>query len=206
MLHKCFLILTLLYLSLLTLQAQSIKINGVISDSLTGESIPFCDVYIKNTYIGVTSNIDGKYEIVYTPKGNDSIVASYLGYQDKVIPIDKSKVSQTINFAITSGRVSIKEVLITAGENPANVIVRKINKNKKYNNIDKACDNYQTELYNKVELDLDNITPEMKNMRIFKHMQFIFDNVDSTSDVTPFLPVYIAEQMYNVFHKKGKPQ
>ena len=54
----------------------------------------------------------------------------------------------------------------------------------------------------KTELDLNNIDPDMKDNKIFKEVQFIFENVDSVSDVKPFLPAYVAERLYDIYYTK----
>ena len=43
----------------------------------------------------------------------------------------------------------------------------------------------------------------MKDMKIFKKLQFIFENIDTVSDVKPFLPAYVSETIYESYHIKG---
>ena len=43
--------------------AQYVKIHGLVSDSLTGEPLPFVNVVFKGKNIGTTTDIDGKYII-----------------------------------------------------------------------------------------------------------------------------------------------
>ena len=43
--------------------AQSTKVKGRVTDSETGEGIPFCSVYFKNTTIGISTDMRGYYSL-----------------------------------------------------------------------------------------------------------------------------------------------
>jgi hypothetical protein len=59
---------------------------------------------------------------------------------------------------------------------------------KEFNN-KRKLDAYQYETYNKVEFDLNRIPKEMREKKLFKPIQFVFDNVDSlNSGEKPSLP------------------
>lgn len=183
---------------------QKIVLTGKIIDDDTEEPVAFSNVYVKGTNIGTTSDLDGVYilEVDLSTVQEDTLIANSLGYTDTKKLFDRTLAEQTLNFRLKSSEYSIQTVTIVAGENPANEIVRNIIKNKKKNN-PAAYDSYQVELYSKVELDLDNISDEMKQRRVFKDFQFIFENVDSVSDVKPFLPAYVAERLYDVYYLKS---
>ncbi|BDS13348.1 DUF5686 and carboxypeptidase-like regulatory domain-containing protein [Aureispira anguillae] len=186
-----------------TIQAQTITITGTVIDDDTEEAMPFCNVYVLGTSNGVTTDIDGNYTLQLDPSEGDSLATNSLGYADVIKAIDKSKTEQVIHFRMKSGTLDIGvEVTVLAGENPANEIIRQIIAHKKQNDLEKVVTSYEAEMYTKVELDLVNITKEMKDMKIFKKLQFIFDNIDTVSDVKPFLPAYVAERIYDVFYIK----
>ncbi|MFK7798307.1 MAG: DUF5686 family protein [Aureispira sp.] len=193
-----------LFFALTALYAQGITITGSVIDDDTEEAMPFCNVYVLGTNNGVTTDIDGNYTLLLQPDQGDSIATNSLGYNNVTKAIDKSKSEQVINFRMRSSTLDLGlSVVVQAGENPANEIIRQIIKNKKNNNLDKIADVYQAELYSKMELDLVNITQDMKDMKIFKKLQFIFDNIDTVSDVKPFLPAYVAERFWDVYYVKG---
>jgi hypothetical protein len=198
-------ILLLLLFGLLGRQiwAQKIVITGTIIDDDTNEAIAFANVYIKGG-IGTTSDLDGVFRLEFDPKlaQNDTLVANSLGYTDNKKVFKRDLAEQNISYRLSSSSYTTDVVEVVAGENPANEIMRNIVKNKKQNSISRF-DSYKMEMYSKVELDLDNITPDMKDKKMFKNFQFIFDNIDSTSDVTPFLPAYVAERIHDVIYLKS---
>ena len=190
---------------LVQLSAQSYKIEGQVIDVESEEGIPFASVFFAGTTLGVDSDINGFYtiELVNLP---DTLVATALGYKSiqKLVARDTF---QRINFLLSASDMTLDEVVVRAGENPANEIVRNIIKNKKQNNI-ANLDYYNYEGYTKVELDLDNISDRLKNNKFLKPFKFIFETIDSTSDEEPFLPMYIAEDISEVFYAKdyGEPK
>lgn len=186
------------------IQAQTIKITGNVIDDDTEEPMPFCSVYILGTSTGVLTDIDGNYSIEFDISEGDTLATNSLGYTDALKAFDKTLSEQVINFRMRSSTLDIGlDIVVLAGENPANEIVRQIIKNKSNNDLERVVESYNAEVYSKMELDLVNITPEMKDMKIFKKLQFIFDNIDTVSDVKPFLPAYVAERMYDVYYVKG---
>jgi hypothetical protein len=66
--------------------------------------------------------------------------------------------------------------------------------------------NYGYEVYNKLELDLDNVNKEKlaKNI-LLKPLSFVLDYVDSTSEEKPFLPVYLTETLSDYYYQ-GDPR
>lgn len=182
--------------------AQVTRITGKVTDALTNEPIPFASVVFKGTTIGVSTNIDGVYTLeTETPK--DSLTAQFLGYIPVSLPLRKGQATQTINFLLKTNKVELKEATIYAGENPANIIIKKVIANRDKNNSDNL-DSYQFESYNKLEFDLTNITDKFKNRKLFKPFAFIFDNIDSTTtNEKPFLPVFITETLSDRYLKNN---
>ncbi len=186
-----------------TVQSQTLMVSGRVIDDDTEEGIPFCNIFIQGTTIGVASDFDGYFSFEYSEsKPNDTLVVSAIGYVDRKRPLG-SEIEQTFNFRMRTSDFDLAEVVVVAGENPANEIVRNIVKNKPKNDV-RNLSNYQCESYQKVELDLDNID-KMQDRKLLKQFDFVFDNIDSTSDEKPFLPGYISETMYDVYHVKDEP-
>lgn len=178
---------------------QDYVLKGRVTDKLTTEPIPFVNVAFVGTGIGTVTDFDGYYTIK-SKKLPDSLTATFVGYDPVKIKVRRVK-SQTINFVMSVNKVEINEVTILAGENPADIIMRKVVDNKKKNNKDKL-DSYQYEVYNKLELDITNITEEFKNKKFLRPFQFIFDNIDSTTtNDKPFLPFFISESLSDYYFK-----
>ncbi len=191
---SCFLVMT---------WAQTYTIKGRVLDADTQEGLPFSNVFFPGTTTGVSTDVDGYYEIA-TTQIRDSLAASAIGYVQAVKAITRDSV-QKMDFYLEAEGVNLSEVVVLAGENPANAIVRGIIANKEKNRIN-SLDAYQYESYAKVELDLENLDPELADRKIFKPFAFIFENIDSTSDEKPFLPVYLNEIVSDVYYIKSEGQ
>lgn len=184
--------------------SQTYTINGKIFDSESKEPLPFVPVIIKGTTVGATTDFDGNYSITTDVKG-DSLVASYVSYK-KISRAIKSGENQVINLPMILQGVNLLEVVVKAGENPAHRIIRNVIANKKLNN-KRKLEAYQYESYNKVEFDLNRIPKEMRERKIFKPIQFVFDNVDSlNSGEKPSLPIFITESLSDFYFKSNPDQ
>ena len=181
--------------------AQLTKIRGKVVDSETKEPIPFVNISFKGTTIGTITDFKGNY-FIETRHPSDSINVSYMGYKKKSYKINKN-VFQTINVNLETENINLQEVVVKPGENPAHKILRKIITNKSVNNPAKI-ETYQYEVYNKMEIDINNIDEEFKKQKVFKHFQFVFDYVD-TSVVTgkSYLPAFITETLSDYYYQKN---
>src|SRR5205814_419389 len=107
-----------------------------------------------------------------------SIKAIYVGYKPTVLKV-KMGTTQVLNIGMTES-TELTVVEIHPGENPAITIMKQVYKHKDDNDKIKL-DAYQYEVYNKLEFDLNNISPKAVNRKVMKPVKFIFDNIDSTN-------------------------
>ncbi|MCH6198586.1 TonB-dependent receptor [Aquiflexum sp. LQ15W] len=56
-------------------------ITGKVTDSKTGEVLPFCNVFINNTTLSTVTDIDGKFTLPNVPEGEVEVAFSFIGYQ-----------------------------------------------------------------------------------------------------------------------------
>ena len=186
--------------------AQNFRIvTGRVLDEDTQEAIPLANVYIEKPQQKiVVADMEGYYYIEI-PSQADTLIVNALGYADakKALVFSNQKDSLKLDFRLKEAAYALSTLEVVASENPANEILRQIIRNKKQN--DRSdLPAYAVELYSKVELDLDNLDPSMRDKGLFKKVGFIFDNLDSTSDVKPFLPAYVSERLYQVLYVKGQ--
>jgi hypothetical protein len=193
----------ILYFVLLPLLADAqYTIRGKVFATENKEPLPFVPVILKGTNAVAQTDFDGNYTIHSSLPG-DSIVAIYVGYNRMARAINKNVKEQEINFPLkASGGVSLDEVVVKAGENPAHRIIRNCVRNKPNNDKDNLVA-YEYEAYNKLEFDLNRIPKEMRNKKILKPIAFVFENVDSTfSGEKPSLPFFIIENLSQLYYKK----
>ena len=196
-----FIFILILISNSFNLFSQVTKIRGTIIEAGTNEALPFVNINFKGTTVGCISDFDGNYSIE-TREKVDTLVISYIGY--KTI---KKKINigsyQKLDFTLETESIALDEVTITPGENPAYRIIRNIIKNKEKNNPDRL-NSYQYEVYNKMQIDINNLDDGFKNKRVFKHFQFVFDYVDTSSiSGKEYLPIFISENISDYYYTKN---
>ncbi|MCB2220955.1 MAG: DUF5686 and carboxypeptidase regulatory-like domain-containing protein [Bacteroidetes bacterium] len=198
--HKIFFLIAGLVILTTSINAQITKIMGKVIDNSTQEPIPFANVFFKGTTVGVTSDFNGDFSIE-TKYATDTLVASFMGYESQMKPVEKFKFQEII-FRLWPKNINLSEVVIVAGENPAEILLRKIIANKDQNRA-KEFDAYQYETYNKIEIDANNITDAFKQRRILRPFKFIFDHVDtSTVNGKTYLPIFLSESLSDFYFRK----
>ncbi len=91
------------------------KIEGIVADSETGKALPFASFVIKNSCFGGITNRQGTFTIkIPKPFLNDTLVFSFIGYYNKVLPINKA--TGKLNVKLEQGIVSLQEVVIRSAE------------------------------------------------------------------------------------------
>ena len=181
--------------------AQETKINGMVYDVQTREPLPFVNMKYIGVNVFTTTDVDGKF-ILSTTTPSDTLMISYVGYKTKKIRIQKNA-TVSKNIGLEPDEVALQEVIILPGENPAHRILRKVIEHKDENDIEKLSA-YEYEVYNKVEIDLNNIPKEYKEKKTLRPVKFIFDYIDSASVTEkPYLPVFISETMSDFFYNKN---
>ncbi len=213
---KCFCILLLL-ISIFTtpsLLAQSsdklTRIRGTVIDKETKEPLPFVAVAFQGTSIGTTTDFDGKYELS-SQFATETLEVSFIGYSTFTTTIKLGE-RQLVDVQLASEAITFdKEIVVKAKKkryrkknNPAVDLMRKVIGQKQENSLERY-DHYEYDKYEKVELDINNITDKFRARKAFKKFQFIFDFVD-TSEVNgkPYLPIFLQEIDAKVYYSKEK--
>ena len=179
---------------------QETVVKGKVTDAATGDPIPFANVVFSGTTIGTTTDFDGNF-IIKTTEAVDSVFASYIGYSVRSKAI-KRRTTQTLGFQLDESVTAMEELVFVAGENPAFEILRNVVKNKKAND-KRRLSAYQYESYNKIEIDVDNITDKFRNKRFMKKITSVMDSIDHIAgeDGKPILPVFISESISNYYFR-----
>ncbi|MFN3967664.1 DUF5686 family protein [Flavobacterium sp.] len=190
-----------LFIFLLTysLSAQT-KVSGIVVDN-SNEPIPYANIVFKGSQVGVVSNEDGRFYIE-SPENYSALIVSFVGFPDKEVKLPKL-VNYDFKIVMTEGN-ALKEIKIFAGKtskknNPALDILRKIWERRRKNGL-KMFKQYQYEKYEKVEFDMNTIDSAFMKSKIFKGMEFVFKNID-TSSVTgkTYLPIFINESLSDFY-------
>ena len=192
------LLLLIAFCSYITAQT---KVSGYVYDEMN-EPVPFANVIFKNSTKGVITNENGKFYMEDDATW-ETLTVSFISYETKEIPLKKGA-NYDLKIILKEEVAALNEVVIVTGKqskknNPAIDILRKIWANKRTNGLNKYKQ-YQYDKYEKVEFDLNTIDSSTRNSRLFRGMEFVFDQVD-TSKVTgkTYLPMFINESASEVY-------
>mgnify|MGYP003632725326 FL=1 len=197
---KLRLTIALFILGLCSAFAQT-KVSGYVFDEFN-EPVSFANVIFKGSTEGTITNENGKF---YLESGEtwNVLTVSFIGYETLNIPLEK-KVNYNLKFTLKEATAQLDAVVIVSGKqskknNPAIDLLRKIWANKRSNGL-KQFKQYEYDKYEKVEFDLNTIDSALIKSKLFKGMEFIFEEVD-TSSITgkTYLPIFINEAVSKVY-------
>lgn len=119
------------------------KIQGAITDE-KGKPLPYASISVKGTTKGTTTNSSGKYSLILNP-GQYTLVCQYVGYGKIEKSITVTDVEQQVDFALSVQELTLGEVIVKKGEDPAYEIIRQaIKKRNFYNN---QVDSFSVNVY-----------------------------------------------------------
>lgn len=185
--------------------AQETKVYGLVTDEKTGEPIPFVKIRFKDTNIGTETDFDGKFSIK-TRKATDSLVFSSTEYLRYTIAINKN-IEQEITVMLKSSTgLNFDEVTVRPDkELKSTRIHKKIIANKPNNNKDKL-ESYSYEFYNKMQIDISNISKKHQESGFLKRIEEMNDYIDSTEEGKKYVPMMLSESLSDIYFKKSPPK
>jgi hypothetical protein len=110
----------LIVLPIVVFSQTSGSISGKVTDSKTGEGLPFCNVFINNTTLSTVTDVDGKYTLPNVPEGEVEVGFSFIGYQAIQKPASiKAGGLFTLNVSMVSFEQELSDVEIKATRDKA---------------------------------------------------------------------------------------
>lgn len=180
-------------------QAQQMVLQGRIRDVHSDEPIPFATVRVLNTDYIKLSDSSGKFRFVLPRWTSDSLVVTYAGFEDARVKFDTTKRMIELIISMERGRPTT-EVVVKGKINRGLLLWRRIVRNKPLNDRSRFS-SFSYELYNKLEIDLNRVNREKMEKGIIppKPFKFILDNIDTSSEEHPILPLYLTETISNYY-------
>ena len=189
----------------ISVSAQNIQ--GVVTDSLTNEPIPYLSVFYEGKGVGSITDNDGNYK-VETRKGWNKITFSAVGYVTKVVNIIPG-VTKNLNVRMRPDDIMLDEVVVkpkrekySRKNNPAVELMKKVIAHKKNNKLSEN-DYYQYNKYQKITMSLNDVTPEMLEKGMYKKMPFLKDQIELCEETNKFiLPISVDETASQKIYRK----
>jgi hypothetical protein len=127
----------------LTLISFAGKISGTVTDD-KGNPLPYASISIKGTTRGTNANSSGYYSISLGP-GSYTLVCQYVNYKKEERTVSVTAEDQAVNFTLSIQQLTLSEVIVKKGEDPAYEIIRQaIKKRSYYNN---QVDSFVVDVY-----------------------------------------------------------
>ncbi|MFT5678047.1 MAG: hypothetical protein ACI9FY_000585, partial [Patiriisocius sp.] len=118
--------------SFLVTSIVAAQITGNVTDE-KGNTLPFVNIYIQDSYTGTTTNDLGYYELNVKESKTHILVFQYLGFKQQIKEVTPSTFPYTLDVVLIEESVSLSEVVINTNEDPAYEIIRKTIAQRKEN-------------------------------------------------------------------------
>lgn len=183
--------------------------SGIVKDSITGEPLPFVSVYFDGSTIGAMTDDNGTFTL-QNNQGYTKLAAASLGYDTKFIDLKPGKKNDNLEVLLKPTAFEISEVVVkpkrekyTRKDNPAVELIKKVIVHKNDNRIE-AKPEYQTEVYEKLSLSLDNFNPNLDKNKFLKKFKFIKNYLDTSEfNGKPILTVSVRENLSDFYYRKS---
>lgn len=176
-------------------------VEGIVTDGESGQPMPFVTVRFQGSKIGTVTDTLGHY-MLNTYYATDSLVFSFSGYLKTTVAVQKDK-SQEINITLNILRTDIEEVIVRPpDEFPSTTLHKKVIAHKDINNKEKL-DSYEYEVYNKIQLDLNNIGEKFQERELIKRLDLVMAYLDSADNGKSFLPLILSEAVSDFYFKNN---
>jgi len=182
-------------------------LKGLVVDAQSNEPIPYASVFLSDYGYGTRTNVNGEFSLNTNKltQAKSKAKVSCVGFKSVLVAL--SNTDKGITIKLNSEAQALREVTVNKQKyknrnNPAVELIQKVIENKKSNRKE-ALDYYEHEKYEKVQFAINHVTPDFQKKKMFKHFQFVFENIDSLkSNGDKILPVYLTENISDIYYQK----
>ena len=143
-------------------------------------------------------------------QGYTKLAAASLGYDTKFIDLKPGNKNDNLELLLKPTAFEISEVVVkpkrekyTRKDNPAVELIKKVIAHKNDNRIE-AKPEYQTEVYEKLSLSLDNFNPNLVKNKFLQKFKFIKNYLDTSEfNGKPILTVSVRENLSDFYYRKS---
>ncbi len=140
-----------LFLSCIGLPFASAQVfSGQVKSQDSKELLPFVDVFVPNSKKGTSTDDDGKFSITL-PQNETELHFSFLGYKDKVIPIEMIQDSNAVIYLEPDDILLTEVQIVGKKEKLGNKIIRRVIDEKK--RVVEARSEYSCDIYQRTSMD-----------------------------------------------------
>ncbi|MBA2498245.1 MAG: carboxypeptidase-like regulatory domain-containing protein [Chitinophagaceae bacterium] len=168
------------------LSAFAGRISGLVTNQ-DGQPLPFASLTVKGTSIGTTANSTGEFFLSVSP-GTYTIICQHVGYerQEKKITIIKDDLQ--LDFRLEKQELTLGEVIVTQGEDPAYEIIRQAIRKRVFYRDQLSA--FQCQVYTKGQLQLRDYPKKFMGQIVD------FEDGDTSKNKMLYLSETIARYSY----------
>jgi len=95
-------------------------IRGIITDSSTGEALPYANILLEGSNTGTSSNTDGHFSLPagYLPGDTAHLCIRYLGYGIRKVSLTPADYGRPLSIELTPEAVSLDDVAVRKSDDP----------------------------------------------------------------------------------------
>lgn len=182
--------------------AQTDCLYGIVTDSITGEPLPFASLIFKGTTIGTSTDTDGRFSLPI-PDRERTLEVSYLGYSTHTLRIHPNSGNHRMDIRLSPDGIALQEVVVKPAkekyskkDNPAVRFVKQMIERRNQND-PRSRDFYRYEQYEKLIVGLNEYQAKEKGK-----FKFLGEYVDTLAEGTTILPVMEKEKAESVLFRK----
>ena len=190
-----------------TANGQNITIKGIVTDSITGEGLPYASLLLKGTTVGTATDGEGHFSFSAPDKAG-VLQVSYLGYDTKEVKVTSGKTND-LKIQLAPSGIALSEVTIkpkrekySKKENPAVEFVRQVIALRKSND-PRNHDYFRYDQYGKMVFAMNDYEPKPKKNGKVGKFDFLIDFVDTLDVGTTILPVSEREKVETVYYRRN---
>ncbi len=206
-LHSMRLLLTCLLLILSSiLRAQELTVvKGKIIDLKTNEVITGAMMVFAGTEDRCVSSFEGTFT-AKTRSNSDTLIVSYVGYETQKIKVSQG-ITQVVQIKMNAKETTLIGVKTVNKVNRAIKLIEKAQGNKILYNIEKL-NSFECESFTKIQIAVNNVSEELKNKRLLKSVEGLFDTLSYLSEDKNklVLPIFLSENLSNFYFNKNPKQ
>ena len=187
-------------------RSQNYTIKGSVTDSITGEPLPYVAVLLKGTTIGGTTDLDGNFEISTSSRVR-TLQISYLGYSTKELEFVPGKATG-LKIELAPPSINLTEVLVKPSkekyskkDNPAVIFIKNAIERRESND-PRNHDYFRYDQYEKMVFAMNDYQPKPKKEGKTGKFDFLVDFIDTLEVGKTILPVSEREKLQTVYYRK----
>ena len=181
-------LLAIVFLTSAIAQAQLV---GKVTDT-NNNPLPFVNIYLKDSYKGTTTNDNGNYKLTISETGQYQVIFQFLGYKTVTKTINATSLPHVLNVTLQEESVSLDEVVLNNGEDPAYRIIRQTINNRRLNLEQNSA--YTADFYSRGIWRVEDLPEKILGQEV--------GDFDGALDSTRTGIIYLSETISEIAYQK----